>query len=160
MKINTGDNRKVFFFYLILVDFIIAMQIAAVVFLKIKSADFILSFVVSFIVFLIFSEIFESSRKIKSVLKPGLIFMVLGSLVNFLFLDMNFFVFGRVLAGLGAGMILASQIGMIWHNDSEKMKNFSLVVLISFILGLAFSPALVSFLSGPALSEMKVVFVL
>lgn len=160
MKINTPDNKKVFFFYLILVDFVIAMQIAAVVFLKIKSADFILSFVISFIVFLIFSEIFESSRKIKSVLKPGLIFMVLGSLVNFFFFDASFFVFGRVLAGLGAGMILASQIGMIWHDDCERMKNFSLAIVISFILGLAFGPALVSFLSGPALSEMKVVFAL
>src|SRR3989339_143130 len=140
MKINTGDNRKVFFFYLILVDFVIAMQISAVAFLQVKSADFILSFVMSFLVFLIFSEIFESSRKIKSVLKPGLIFMVLGSLVNFLFLDMNFFVFGRVLAGLGAGMILASQIGMIWHDDCERMKNFSLAIVISFILGLIFGP--------------------
>jgi len=160
MKINTGDNKKAFFFYLILVDFIIAMQITAVSFLQVKSSDFFFSFVISFLVFLAFSEIFKTSRKIESVMRPGLAFMILGSLVNFFLSDASFFALGRVMSGLGAGMVMASQIGMIWHDDCERMKNFSLVILFSFISGLIFSPALVSFLSGPALGEMKVVFVL
>ncbi|MFA6159475.1 MAG: hypothetical protein WC678_00075 [Parcubacteria group bacterium] len=160
MKINTGDNKKAFFFYLVLVDFIIAMQIAAVSFLQVKSSDFFFSFVISFLVFLAFSEIFESSRKIKSIMRPGMIFMILGSLINFFLSDASFFALGRAISGLGAGMVMASQIGMIWHDNSERMKNFSLFFLFSFISGLIFSPALVSFLSGPALGEMKVVFVL
>lgn len=169
MKINTGDNKKVFFFYLILVDFIIAMQIAAVSFLPKESNDFsgsllngsfIISFFIAFLVFLIFSEIFESSAKIKSIMKPGLVFMALGSLIDFFFFDSSFFTLGRSFAGLGAGMIMASQIGMLWHDNSEKTKNFSLTIVISFILGLIFGPALVTFLSGPALDEIKVVFVL
>ncbi|MDO9231120.1 MAG: hypothetical protein Q7U36_01410 [bacterium] len=160
MKINTGDNKKVFFFYLILVDFIIAMQIAAVSFLQIKSSDFFLSFIISFLVFLAFSEIFKSSRKIESIMRPGMIFMILGSLINFFPSDASFFALGRAISGLGAGMVMASQIGMIWHDDSEEMKNFSVVILFSFISGLIFGPALVTFLSGPALGEMKVVFVL
>ncbi|HRY82872.1 MAG TPA: MFS transporter [Candidatus Moranbacteria bacterium] len=160
MKINTLDNKKVFFFYLILVDFIVAIQIAAVSFFPKNPADFILSFFASFLIFLIFSEIFENNGKIKSVIQPGLVFMILGSLANFFMVDSNLFVFGRTFSGLGAGMIMAGQIGIIWHGDFEKMKNFSLAIVASFILGLVFGPALIGFLSGPSLKEIRIVFLL
>ena len=167
MKINAGDNKKVFFFYLLLVDFVIAVQIAAVSFFPKKiispgndwtDGNFILTFSLSFLVFLIFSGVFKNAQEIKKIIQPGLIFMILGSLIN-LFLNDSAFTLGRSICGLGAGMVMAGQIGIIWHEDFNSLKKFSFLILVSFFLGLILGPYLIKFLSGPALSELKTSFV-
>lgn len=164
-----GENKKSFFFYLFLVDLIIATQVAVISVFSKKlialdatwvSQIFALSFALAFLVFIFFSGLLKNALLAKSVIQTGLVFIVLGSLINFLSSDVNLFIFGRTVCGLGAGMILVGQLGIIWHEDFEKMKKFSLAIVISFVLGLAGGPSLVKLLSGPALSEAKIVFLL
>lgn len=169
MRKNTGENKKVLFFYYILVDFIIAIQIAAVYFFSESSSDFsnvwdrgslAFSFLASFLVFIIFSGVFENAKEIKRVIQSGLIFLILGSLVNFFLNETGSFVFGTTVCGLGAGMVMAGQLGIIRQAGFEKSRFFSLAGAASFISGLIFGPAFVGFLAGPALPELKTSFIL
>jgi MFS family permease len=169
MKINISKNRRTFFFYLILADFVIAVQIAAASFLPKGLIDFsdnwaseifMLSFASAFLVFMPFSGIFKNSKRIKSVIRPGLIFMILGSLLSFFASNSNMFIFGRTICGLGAGMMIVGQIGIIWHEDFKRNRLFSPAVLGALILGLTFGPSFLIFFSGPALSVAKLSFLL
>ncbi len=135
MKIKINKNRKPFFFYLVLLDFVIAIQIAAVSIFSSNttnfggnwmSESFTLSFSSALFVFLIFSGMFKNSKRIKSVIRPGLVFMIVGSLASFCLNTPSLFTFGRTICGMGAGMLVAGQLGIIWHEDFKKSKIFFL----------------------------------
>jgi MFS family permease len=164
------DNKKTnSFFYLILLDFIVATQVVAIsVFFEklITTSDnwtnkiFIIFLLVVFLVFLFFSRIIKGNHRANIILRLGLVFIFLGSLIN-LFLDNPaFFVFGIIICGLGAGMIIAGQIGIIWHKDAKKNKAFSLAIMTSLVLGLTIGSIFINFLSGPMLSALQVSFLL
>ena len=169
MKIKISKNRKTFFFYLVLLDFVIALQIGAVFAFshdalrfseKWMSESFLLSFSSALPIFLLFSGMFKNSKRIKSVIRPGLVFMILGSLASFCATAPSVFTFGRMFCGLGAGMLIAGQIGIIWHEKLKRIRIFSPAILVALILGLIFGPDFVLVLSGPDFSALKVVFLL
>lgn len=169
MKIKINKNRKTFFFFLVLVDFVIAIQVAAVSLFSSRavgfgqnwmSGSFMLALSGALPVFLFFSGMFKNSKRIKSVIRPGLVLMILGSLASFSVAAPSLFTFGRTICGLGAGMLVAGQIGIIWHEDFKKIRIFSLTVLGAFALGLIFGPKAVSLLAGPQFPAFKVVFLL
>jgi hypothetical protein len=164
-----GENKKTVYFYLFLVDFIIAVQVAAVSAFpggainlgeNWASQSFTIALSVAFLVFLIFSEIFVGMERVMGVIRPGLVFLVLGSSANFFLDGKEVVVIGETICGLGAGMVLAGQIGIIWHEDFGRMKRFSLAIMLAFIFGLIFGIDLIRFLSGPMLSELKITFLL
>jgi uncharacterized membrane protein len=154
---NTGDNQKVFLFHLVLVDFVIAMQIAA--FSIIPENSFIFSFIISSLVFLLFSGIIKDPAAKDKILLPGLVLMIFGGAINFFF-DANYLAFGRTIAGMGAGMVVVGQIGMIFHGKYAQMKKFSLAIVASYIPGLVFGSAVIEFFSGPALPKEKIPYIL
>ncbi len=86
--------------------------------------------------------------------------MILGSLIGLFQSSSDLFVFGRTICGLGAGMMIVGQMGIIWHEDFKKIRYFSPAVLGSLVLGLLLGPAFVIFLAGPALSVGKVTLLL
>lgn len=164
------DNKKTnSFFYLILLDFIVATQVVAIsVFFEklITTSDnwtnkiFIIFLLVVFLVFLFFSRITKGNNRANTILRLGLVFIFLGSLIN-LFLDNPaFFVFGIIICGLGAGIIIAGQIGIILQEDARKIKTLSLTIILSLTLGLTTGPIFINFLSGPHLSGLQISFVL
>lgn len=169
MKLYTGENRKVTFFYLFLANFIVTAQLVAVPLFSRSLFDiewatkiFVLSLGLSFLVFLFSFDLFGDFCESKKLIQSGLIFLALGSLVDFLFLTKNFdfFIFGRTIGGLGSGMIIAGQLGMMWHLDMNNFKKFSLLLVWSFFLGAFISPIFIKFLSGPRLSGLDTIFVL
>ena len=166
MKIT--KNIKILFLYTFLVDFLVAIQIAIIPkFSKssisignYKAESFVLAFILSFFIFIFFLDVFKNKQGLKRTIQAGLAFMIFGSIAIFVEDSEVNFIFGRIFIGLGSGMVIASQLGMIWHGYFEKIRLFWVVILGAFCLGFFGGDYFLDFLSGPNLSDMRVAFIL
>jgi len=164
-----GEHKKNFFFYLFLVDFVIATQIALVSLFSQNlaildahwiSQGFLLSLFLAFLVFLFFSGLSQDPSLAKNIIRIGLVFIALGSFIDLFPNNQNLFLFGRILGGLGAGITLAGQMSIIWYSQLKKSLLFSSALIASIFLGLLTGPKLIQLLAGPALSAPNISFLL
>jgi MFS family permease len=157
------------FFYLFLVDFLIATQsvlfsVFPESFIQLEGTGsmkiYLLSFILSFFVFCLFSGVFKNHKENERVVRQGLAFFMLGNLICLLFPQSDFFILGIILSGLATGMILLGQIGIIWITENKKSKKFSFWMVLAFFLGFFIGPYAMNFLSGPNFDQVKVFSIL
>lgn len=164
-----GDNRKADSLLLFLANFIVASQIVVLPLAYLANQNsvdswitkgFLLALTLSSFIFLLFFNIFSRLQEAKKILQAGLFSLSLGSLIGFLASNSDLVTLGRVFAGVGSGMIILSQLGMIWQIEKKEARNVFLVLSLGFLLGAGVSPRLIRFLSGPNLNELKTFLIL
>jgi MFS family permease len=168
MKLNVSDNRRAVFFCLWLADFIVAAQAIAIPLFSQNIIGFDQGWIAksflltagAFFLLLVSFNIFFRRREIVGLIQPGLFFLASGALIDFLAEDFNLFIFGRIISGLGAAMVIVGQLGMVWYFSSKESKKVSFLIASAFFLGSFSGPILIDFLSGNNLGGIKTFFVL
>lgn len=158
---NTGENKKTRFFYLVLTDLVIAIQVATISGFLLDGASwanksFLLSFLLSLVIFLFSSGVLENVKSGMKIARLGFLFLIAGNLFGFFAPNHDMFIFSRIISGLGFGILVTSQIGIIWHSDLKTARNLSVSLAIVFLAGIIFGGKIIETLSGPALGELKV----
>lgn len=161
-------NKKTAFFFLVFLDFVMAAQFVLFS-VSLKGPEFgqswlvksyLISFVLALLIFGLLSNMFKNPKESEEMIKQGLVFFIVGSLICFFFIRLDFFILGRILMGLAAGMILLGQIGIIWFSHFKNFRDFSFWMTASFFLGFFIGPFVFKAFSWSDLNQIKISLIL
>lgn len=151
---------------MILIDLVAAIQIAAFSvfhtgsnYVEPERGIFHGSLLILFLSSLAVS-IFLSKKNIKNLtehkISEGLFFIGLASIIYYFSDNFESAVVARTLYGIGLGIFVSSQIGIIFHLERRETIKFFLAVIAVFIIGFMAGPYIVEFLSGPSLDVSQI----